>query len=150
MTSDRQLFPVSKKVLLYLAASVWGWAGAMLLQKGGLMLLSSVSHTACVYATALFSLTGGIVFYRAMFAQLSQKHIHRIHHLPQSKPPIYAFFSPKSYLLMTFMIGMGVAIRRYNVIDPYYLCIIYLTMGTPLFIAALRLLKAGIGYKKRE
>lgn len=148
MTAKKQLLPTSKHQLLFVVATVWGWAGCSLLKKGAYMLFRYYHSN--VYVFLLLCLALGLAFYRLVFQKLSLKHIRRISDLPYDRPSLFSFFSPKSYLLLAAMITLGMGIKHSGVVSYKYLCLIYLTMATPLLISAFRFLKAGFYIKKTK
>jgi len=126
---------VSKRVLLFEAASIWMFAGIMLLTRGKLMVESAQGFS----IVNIFSCLGcGILFYLYLFSKISAKHIHRITNLPGDRHFPYQFFDFKSYLMMVGMITMGVTLRKTLIIPLEYLSLIYCTMGIPLFLSSIR------------
>ena len=135
----------TKRILLFMAAFVWTFAGSMLLYKGFLM-----SHDVKNYlmVKVLLSSVGGLLFFMFMFDKLSLKHTRRIIYMENDKPCLFSFFNLRSYILMVFMITGGVLIRTSGILSSEYLIIIYITMGIPLFLSAVRFYYYGIFYKK--
>lgn len=133
-----------KRYLLFLAAMVWTFAGGMLLIKG----FGFLKQTYHLFWIRIFiSLTGGNIFYILMFSKISIKHTQRIINLKIEKPCMFSFFNFKSYLLMGIMITGGIVLRTSGLIPVFYLSVVYLTMGIPLFISAFRFYFTGIFYK---
>ncbi|MCX6229789.1 MAG: hypothetical protein NTV75_11575 [Bacteroidia bacterium] len=126
---------VSKKMLLFEAASIWMFAGIMLLTRGKIMLESAQGFS----VANIFSCLGsGILFYLYLFSKISFKHIQRIKSLPGGRHYPYQFFNFKSYLMMAGMITMGITLRKTLIIPLEYLSLIYCTMGIPLFLSSIR------------
>ncbi|MBN1113339.1 MAG: hypothetical protein JXA53_10550 [Bacteroidales bacterium] len=135
----------TKRILLFIAAFVWTFAGSMLLYKGFLM---SYDVKNFLMIKVLLSVAGGVLFFIMMFAKLSLKHTRRIIELENDKPCLFSFFSLRSYILMAIMITSGILIRKSGVLSSEYLIIIYVTMGIPLFLSAIRFYYYGIFYQK--
>ena len=77
---------------------------------------------------------GGTV-YRIHFAQLARKNLRRLSQLPE-KVSIFAVNSRQGYVIVVFMVGLGIALRRSS-IPRSYLALVYTTMGGTLFLASL-------------
>lgn len=135
----------SRRNLLFIAAVVWTFAGGILLFKGTAMMMSDL---ACWSVRAIFSILSGILFYRLLFSKISIKHVSRIIRLKTDRPCVFSFFNFRSYLLMALMISMGVALRESEIIPVFYLSVLYLTMGIPLLVSALRFYHSVIFYPR--
>ena len=136
---------VSKKVLLFEAASIWMFAGIMLLTRGKMMLESAQGFS----VANIFSCLGiGILFYLFLFSKISSKHIQRIKSLPGERHFPYQFFNFKSYLIMLGMITMVITLRKTLIIPLEYLSLIYCTMGIPLFLSSIRFFSHSVSFQK--
>ena len=134
----------SKRNLLFIAAMVWTFAGGMLLTRGILMM--GIDNDFLITRTVI-SIVGGGLFYVILFSKISKKHVIRIIQLSNNHPSIFSFFNLKSYLMMTFMISFGVILRKTGIVAPFYLSILYVTMGIPLLVSSLRFYYSGINYQ---
>lgn len=134
---------IHKRYLLFLAAFVWTFAGGILLFKGFSFLRINKDF---IWLRIFISIIGGLVFYWFLFSKISLKHTFRIINLKNDYPCLFSFFSIKSYILMLIMITSGILLRKSGIISPYYLSMIYLTMGIPLFLSAFRFYNYGIYY----
>jgi hypothetical protein len=126
---------IPKRYLLFVAALMWTFAGGMLLYRGFSSLKFDTSRH---LFEELGSIIGGLIFYVFMFSRISLKHIKRILNLPIDRPCLFSFFNWRSYFLMSIMISCGVTLRLTGIVPLFYLSIFYITMGTPLFLSALR------------
>ncbi|MDO9153341.1 MAG: hypothetical protein Q7U47_06495 [Paludibacter sp.] len=146
MSYPKNIIPVvSKRNLLLVAASVWLFAGLMLLTKGkNLYFLAGGTWDLMV----LISIVAGIVFYAAVFSKVSSKHIERIFLIKDAYPRIFQVFDKRSYLLMVLMMTMGFAIRKSGAVPLQYIALFYIAMGTPLIISAFKFVYSRI--KKRK
>lgn len=134
----------SRRNLLFIAAIVWTFAGGMLLTRGIVMM---DIQTDFFLFRIMASLIGGAVFYAILFSKISNKHIARIIRLKNDRPCIFSFFNFRSYLMMSVMISMGVFLRKSGIVSPFYLSVLYVTMGIPLFASAFRFYYSGIYYR---
>lgn len=141
---SRSIIPfVSRRTLLFVAASVWFFAGGMLITRGIAGVVQYNNYLIIKLITALIS---GKVFYWFMFRRISGKHIRRIVHQPNDRLPVYSFFNSRSYLMMGMMISLGVMLRKTGVVPFQYLSVFYVAMGLPLVISAFRFLYHGINF----
>lgn len=135
---------VPKRMLLFIAAVVWTFAGSILLFKGTKLALTNSNH---LFAVVSGSLIAGALFYFLVFSRISLTHTKRIINIKNDYPCFFSFFNLKSYLLMSIMITSGIIIRLSGLVSLTYLSLIYLSMGIPLFVSALRFYYYGIFYK---
>ncbi len=136
---------VPKRILLFVAAGVWTFAGSMLLFKGSKMVDPSSHYLWLEYG---FALLGGLIFYWKMFSKLSLKHTLRILQLKEDYPCLFSFFNFRSYLIMVLMITMGITLRKTSWVAPVYLSFLYLTMSVPLLLSSIRFYYTGLYYKR--
>jgi len=134
----------SKRQLLFTAAIVWTFAGGVLLYKGFSLIDSTTTYLGFKVGA---SITGGALFYWLLFAKLSLKHTNRIVKLTLDRPCMFSFFNVRSYLLMCIMITSGIVLRKFGVIPPQYLLMVYITMGIPLFLSSFRFYYYGIFFR---
>jgi len=126
---------VTKRILLFEAALVWTFAGAMLLYRGIVMLETSGSFS---WTKIIICLCSGLLFFWLVFSKISLKHIIRIKNLNGKNHLFHQFFSPKSYLMMLGMISLGVFLRKSYIIPASSLSLAYITMGIPLLLSSIR------------
>lgn len=134
-----------KRYLLFIAALVWTFAGGMLLFKG---ISLYVSDSRYLLLRILISIVCGSLFYLLMFSKISTKHTKRIMNLKIEKPCMFSFFNFKAYIMMAIMISGGILLRRSGIVPPFYLSLIYTTMGIPLFLSSIRFYNYGFNYRK--
>ena len=135
---------VPKRTLLFIAGGVWTFAGGMLLYRGITMLTENLQH---VWIKLLFCLIAGSLFYYFIFDKISSKHTSRIISLTHSRPCAFSFFNWRSYLMMALMISMGVALRASGIVPMEYLSLLYITMGIPLILSAIRFYRNGFDFR---
>jgi len=134
-----------RRYLLFIAGSVWIFAGGMLLFKGIGLLSAGLYH---IWIKLLIATVGGILFYLLLFSKISMKHAKRILGLKHEFPCLFSFFNFSSYGMMAVMIAGGILMRKAEVISPEYLPLFYITMGIPLFLSAIRFYNYGIRYSQ--
>ena len=107
-------------------------------------------HSEFLLPKVVVALFLGLVFYNLMFKKISKKHITRIEGLKNKKHPFYAFFNLRSYLMMIFMISMGITIRLLALVPFEYLALFYIVMGTPLLFSAFRFFCSGVAFQQNS
>ncbi len=134
----------TKRLLLFMAAFLWTFAGSMLLVKG----IGYLPYMKNLFILKIISsIGGGILFYILMFSKISSKHVKRILSMDIERPCLFSFFNIKSYILMTTMVTFGISLRKFNLLPMEYLPVLYITMGIPLALSSVRFYYHGIWYK---
>jgi len=136
---------IPKRALLFVAGAVWTFAGGMLLYKGFGMLTANPQH---IWIKLIISIILGTAFYILLFDKISLKHTNRIKSIEHEKPCFFSFFGWKGYLMMSMMITLGVILRKTGAVSPDILSVVYIMMGIPLTISALRFYLNGFSFHK--
>jgi hypothetical protein len=126
---------IARRYLYVAAALVWTFAGSMLLFRGILLFMDD---DYLFWIRLIISIIAGLLFYRLLFSNISRTHTHRIDAMSLEKPCLFSFFNIKSYILMSIMITAGISLRKSGILPPFYLSVIYITMGIPLFLSSFR------------
>lgn len=127
---------VDKIWLLIISAVMWSGVGIYLdyLAFGWLRPLNLAPATLLI-VSGMFLAVG---IYFVMFRRFADQNIVRINGLTGERICIFAFQRWTSYPLVLVMISMGVILRLYSPIPKPYLAILYLGIGSSLFLASLR------------
>ena len=75
-----------------------------------------------------------------MFTGIVRKYAERIHSLPGPKEPIYKTFSLKGYLIIAFMITLGITLKYIPGIPQTFFAWFYMGLGPGLLSAGIRFL----------
>ncbi len=75
-----------------------------------------------------------------MFTGIVRKYSDRIHALPGPKEPIYKTFSLKGYLIIAFMITLGITLKYIPGIPESFFAWFYMGLGPGLLSAGIRFL----------
>ena len=75
-----------------------------------------------------------------MFTGIVRKYSERIHALPGPKEPIYKTFSLKGYLIIAFMITLGITLKYIPGIPASFFAWFYMGLGPGLLSAGIRFL----------
>ncbi len=132
-----------KIVLILLGASLWAFAAYRILKSG----ISMIEHHALHHwLNYLIGLAGFVPFFLGIFRKVSKRYLSRIIHHRQEKPCVFAFFDLKGYLIMTFMITMGILFSRWSLIPDIYKGTFFISLGLSLLASAIVYLIEGVRY----
>ena len=125
-----------KRNLLFIAGLVWIFAGSMVSKLGLDVIFTSSIYPfiSIIVATITF-----YIFFNFIFIKLVKKHKSRISEKEQDKLCLFSFFDVKSYIIMIFMMGLGITIRSIPSINPLCWAAVYIGIG-------LALLSAGVAF----
>jgi len=129
-----RLYPaISRHRLYIIAALLWAGVGFMLISRGIAWL--SPFYVLKAWLLTLAGIILGVIGHLGPFSTLAQKNIARIRSKPL-KSCIFGFQAIKSYLLLLLMLLLGLTLRHSR-IDPQYLAVVYLAVGTALALSSL-------------
>ena len=130
---------VSKRTLLLIAGLVWLAAGVNILRIGLKALIPLFSGGTGRLLLALGLAVVICAAFSLMFHRIVVRHTARILSY-ETKQPAYRFFDTKSYILMAFMMTLGITLRRSGFVPEYFFTWFYTGLGTALSIAGIRFL----------
>lgn len=125
---------VQRRWLYLLAGLLWGAVGVMLCVRAWNWLTPEALSKAV--PLELVGIVAGVLIYRFMFSKIADKNIKRIRRL-RERESILAFQAARSYLLIAFMMSLGIALRHSAIPKPY-LAVMYTGIGLGLLLASLR------------
>lgn len=123
---------VSKYWLIVLAGLMWSLVGIMLCRLAYIWL--AAVNWSFGLSLGLLGIISALAAYRYGFSKIARKNIVRLCLLPD-KCCIFAFQAWKSYLIVIFMIMLGIALRSLP-IPKHFLAVIYTTIGGALFLSS--------------
>lgn len=127
---------MKKKYLLLPAGFMWMGVGIMLCTLAFLWLL----HASYPFPFALAGVIAGVIIYRFGFVKLARKNIDRIIAL-EGRHCFFSFITFRSYLIVIFMIALGVTLRHSH-IHKDWLSLIYNGIGLGLALSSISYFKA--------
>jgi hypothetical protein len=137
MNRINTLKPGVDKFWLFVAASLmWSGVGIYLdfLAYGWLRPVNMSRALLFVASGILLA----VAIYFIMFKRFADLNLVRIRDLSGDKICIFAFQRWTGYPLVVVMISLGIFLRMYSPIPKPYLAVLYLGIGTSLFLASLR------------
>lgn len=139
------MLKIRSKKLLPVAGLVWLGAGINILRIGIISIISSWDKDngikdieIILFAALIFT---GFMF---MFRRVVSKHVKRILGYGDEKKSVFLFFDFKGYLMMAFMMGLGIVLRRGNFLPDFFFAFFYTGLGSALSISGIRFI---ISYK---
>ena len=130
---------VGNRTLLGIAGLVWLAAGVNILRIGVKSVFAVIGGG--IGRTALMALLAAVIFcaFHWMFSRIVVKHTARIRGY-ETKQPFWRFFDGKSWLLMAFMMTLGITLRRFAGLPEFFFAFFYTGLGTALSVAGIRFL----------
>lgn len=126
---------VHKHILILISGILWSGVG-LFLNRLAYRWFAELTHIQVVFA-----ISGGIILGIAIawfgFSGLANKNIERINEY-EGKVCMWAFQKWTSYLLIIFMMSLGIFMRNTPFIPKFILSLIYIGIGSALFIASFR------------
>lgn len=121
---------VKKHWLILTNGLVWTAAGINIARIG---IISAIENGTMVwlYGLIVFALFG------TMFFRVISKNTKRIRAMEQEKAPIYKFLTLKGYLIIAFMMTLGIVLRHIGSIPNSFFAFFYSGLGCALASAGL-------------
>ena len=136
------ILKVKKRTLLLIAGIVWLIAGFNVARLG-ILSIGLVEKIWYLYALSILI----FIIFGTMFYKMSEKHTKRILAY-EEKRPFWNFFDLKSYLIMVFMMTMGIGLRASGKIPDFFIAFFYTGLGLALALAGIIFIRNYIIYRK--
>ena len=134
------IMKVKKNTLLLIACFVWTAAGFNILRIGIMAYSSYLSLLNIILSAAVFG-----IFQYFIFGRLVKKHTKRISDYEEEKHFFLKFFDLKSFIIMAFMMIVGIYLRTLGLGPERFIAVFYSGLGASLFLAGILF---GINYFK--
>ncbi len=125
---------VHKYFLVLISGLLWTGVGLFLIRLA-FKWFAELSSNEIYFAIGAGLLLGGIIAYFG-FSGLALKNINRINQYQNAKICIWAFQKWTTYLLIVFMMSLGIFMRNTPYIPKYLLSPMYIGIGSALFFAS--------------
>lgn len=136
--------PAAPKILIVLlGAAVWMFAAYRILKIAGENIHTGAGDEWLAY---IIGFAGFIPFFLLVFRKVSKKYFYRIINHKQAKPCLFAFFDLRGYIMMSFMIALGIAFHHMKLIPSQYKGIFLVSLGLSLFTSSVYYLVEGYKY----
>ena len=132
------IIPVNKEHLLLMQVLCW-LAPGIVITKKGVMAMLTVADTAPqrVWWLTLIAVAVMVCF-SLMFNNFIKRYTARILHFPERKKSLFAFFDLKGYILILFMMGLGISLKYIPGMPAEFFAGFYPGLGIALSIAGVR------------
>lgn len=125
---DRLL--VHKNTLILIAGIVWAIAGFNIVRIGLVAYEGNFIWWRGLLSVAVFA-----VFQLFIFGKMVQKHTDRILNYEEERQNFFRFFDTRSYLIMAFMMTLGIGLRVSGVVPNTFIAFFYTGLGASLLTA---------------
>jgi hypothetical protein len=125
---------VHKHFLIFLAGFIWICVGVMLDTFATTWLITYGQNLAYVFAAAGFCIS--LIIHHFGFLKIVDKNLGRISKM-EGKRCAFSFMTWRSYFTVAIMVTMGIMLRHSS-IPKQYLSILYIGIGTALFLSSIR------------
>ena len=132
MIAARMKPEVPKCWLFAVCGVMWSGVGLMMCVTGARWLASQGIVRAGTFELA--GITVALIAFRLLFGSIARKNIQRLRRLPQ-KGCFFAFQAWKSYLIIAFMIALGVSLRH-SPVPKTMLSVVYTGIGGALGLSS--------------
>lgn len=139
-----------KENLLIIAGVVWALAGINILRIGAQSYAESITNIAVPITFLMFLGSALICFgFMMMFRRVVKRNTKRILSYPK-RMTVFAFLDLKGYLLMLFMMGLGITLRGLDLLPTEFFAVFYTGLGMALTSAGGVFIISRVKVKKNE
>lgn len=121
---------LGKRWLIAANALLWTLAGFNI-ARIGIKCALHASMAIWIWAVPVFA-----AFFM-MFCRIIEKNAERIRNFETDKAPLYRFLTLKGYLIIAFMMTLGITLRSLGTIPDCFFAFFYSGLGTALMVAGL-------------
>ncbi|MEY8707589.1 hypothetical protein AALK94_09700 [Bacteroides faecichinchillae] len=127
-------YGVNRQFLLITAGIVWIIAGTNILRIGIVTWMNSTQDWMFKIGetTVIF-----LLFFVFIFRKLYYKHTRRIEEKKEDKNCPFSFFDVKSWIMMTFMIALGITIRSLHLLPDSFISVFYTGLSIALILTGI-------------
>lgn len=124
-------YGVNRQMLLIIAGTVWIVAGGNILRIGVMTWMNSSQNWMFKIgeATIVF-----LLFFVLVFKRLYYKHTRRIDQKNEHHNCPFSFFDVKSWIIMIFMITLGITIRSFCLLPDSFISVFYTGLSIALIL----------------
>lgn len=130
-------FRVSSRSLLFIAGAVWLIAGINILKIGITTWLNTDQYWLFKVGEAVIVF---LLFFIFVFKRLFEKHTKRIEGKKEKSCP-FSFFDKKGWMIMGFMMTLGIVIRKFQLLPYSFISVFYTGLSSALIITGLLFLR---------
>lgn len=136
------MLKVKKPILVAIAGAIWLIAGANISRIGIKEYINFFTVSNALISAGIF-----VFFYGMIFRRMVKKHTNRIMGYSDDKVSAFKFFDFKGYIVMTFMMGLGIVLRVFKLAPLEFIAVFYTGLGLGLLLAGVMFIVAFIKIK---
>ena len=121
---------VHKNTLILIAGIVWAIAGFNIVRIGLVAYQGNFTWWRGLLSIAVYA-----AFQVFVFGKMVKKHTDRIQRYEEERQNFFRFFDTKSYLIMAFMMTLGIGLRVSGVVPNTFIAFFYTGLGASLLTA---------------
>ena len=125
-----------KKNILYLLAGLFWLIAGVNVDRIGLDVMHDPESRLFVFLTLVLIIF--FLFFQFIFARIVKENVSRIEQLDDDQVPFWQFMDKKGYIIMTFMITLGVTVRYLNLLPDFFISFFYIGLGGALTLTAFK------------
>lgn len=133
---------VGKRSLVLISSIVWIMAGFNVLKIGIEAYKNYISVVNVIGSIFVF-----MIFWNMIFKKMVDKNVVRIENMIGEKHNFWVFFDLKSFIIMAFMMTMGISLRVYSLVPEVFIAVFYSGLGTALGLAGVKYLYKFLNWK---
>ena len=126
----KKALSVQKQTLILIAGIVWAIAGFNIVRIGLVAYQGNFTWWRALLSVAVYA-----VFQIFIFGKIVGKHTNRILQYEEERQNFFRFFDTKSYLIMVFMMTLGIGLRVSGVVPNGFIAYFYTGLGASLLTA---------------
>lgn len=136
---------VKKATLILIVGVIWFFVGFNIIRIGW-----EAAHGVWTLWMAGLSILVFLLFHNLVFRKMVKKHTERIQGYKEERQDFYRFFNKQAYLIMVFMITIGIGLRISGSCPDIFIAFFYTGIGFSLLIAGIQFFLAYIRNKWAE
>ena len=121
---------VHKNTLILIAGIVWAIAGFNIVRIGLIAYQGNFTWWRGLLSIAVYA-----AFQVFVFGKMVKKHTDRIQRYEEERQNFFRFFDTKSYLIMAFMMTLGIGLRVSGLVPNTFIAFFYTGLGASLLTA---------------
>ena len=126
----KKLLYVNKHTLILIAGIVWAIAGFNIVRIGLLAYQGNFTWWRGLLSIAVYA-----AFQIFVFGKMVTKHTNRVLNYVEKQQNFFRFFDTKSYLIMAFMMTLGIGLRISGIVPNTFIAFFYTGLGASLLTA---------------
>lgn len=140
-------YGVNRQILLITAGVVWLIAGGNILRIGIVTWMNDSQDWMFKIgeATVVF-----LLFFILVFKRLYYKHTRRIEQKKEDRNCPFSFFDVKSWIIMIFMISLGIIVRSFHLLPESFISVFYTGLSVALILTGMLFIRYWWLKRKKE